>query len=210
LKTDQGTMTLTEFVGDHWASLPIKKNFTTCLVRLNLVAVAQLADRVGKRDTKVWAFPWTRSRTIRNGKGRIEKSRQTPKPASDCWPIPIWRFEAFDMLPPKHISPMGRTPRIVRQSFPCLHHRPDKKLSCAMTYPRLSSQLCRGSCARSTALHISAGQGVWRLPGKLECRATFSTIILRHSVSTMDGLRRNARRISKASAAIPADDYPKL
>ena len=135
VETDQGTMTLHEFVGDHWAILFSHPKDFTPVCTTEFGAVAQLADEWAKRDTKVLGISVDGVEDHKKWKGDIEKVGGAKAGFPIVADTDLALSKAFDMLPAEAYLPDGRTPAdsaTVRSVFII---GPDKKLKLSMTYP---------------------------------------------------------------------------
>ena len=128
VETDQGTLSLHEFVGDSWAILFSHPKDFTPVCTTEFGAVAQLADEWTKRGTKVIGVSVDGVEEHKKWKGDIEKVAG----ATANFPIiadgGLEVSKAFDMLPAEAYMPDGRTPAdsaTVRSVFII---GPDKKL----------------------------------------------------------------------------------
>ena len=135
VETDQGTISLHDFVGDGWAILFSHPKDFTPVCTTEFGAVAQLSDEWAKRGTKVLGISVDGVEDHKKWKGDIEKVAGTtagfPIVADDG----LEMAKAFDMLPADAYLPDGRTPAdsaTVRSVFII---GPDKKLKLSMTYP---------------------------------------------------------------------------
>ncbi|MEM6499754.1 MAG: peroxiredoxin [Pseudomonadota bacterium] len=133
--TDQGELTLHEWIGDSWAVLFSHPKDFTPVCTTEFGAVARLSKEWGKRDTKVIGVSVDSVDDHRRWKGDIETYGGTapdfPIIADDGLEV----SKAFDMLPSEAYLPDGRTPAdsaTVRSVFII---GPDKKLKLTMTYP---------------------------------------------------------------------------
>jgi alkyl hydroperoxide reductase subunit AhpC len=135
VETDQGTMTLHDFVGDHWAILFSHPKDFTPVCTTEFSAVAQLADEWAKRDTKVLGISVDGVEDHKKWKGDIEHVAGTKAGFPIVADTDLELSKAFDMLPADAYLPDGRTPAdsaTVRSVFIV---GPDKQLKLSMTYP---------------------------------------------------------------------------
>tara|TARA_R110002124_G_scaffold86169_5_gene223073 strand:- start:1991 stop:2674 length:684 start_codon:yes stop_codon:yes gene_type:complete len=135
VETDQGTLSLHEFVGDHWAILFSHPKDFTPVCTTEFGAVAQLADEWEKRDTKVLGISVDGVEDHKKWKGDIEKVAGTKAGFPIVADEDLTLSKAFDMLPAEAYLPDGRTPAdsaTVRSVFII---GPDKQLKLSMTYP---------------------------------------------------------------------------
>ena len=133
--TDQGTLTLHDFVGDNWTILFSHPKDFTPVCTTEFSAVAQLADEWAKRDTKVIGVSVDGVEDHKKWKEDIKAfggaEAAFPIIADDGLEV----SKAFDMLPAEAYMPDGRTAAdsaTVRSVFII---GPDKKLKLTMTYP---------------------------------------------------------------------------
>jgi alkyl hydroperoxide reductase subunit AhpC len=133
--TDQGPLSLHEWIGDDWAILFSHPKDFTPVCTTEFGAVAKLAGEWKKRGTKVIGISVDSVEDHKNWKGDIEKvggaKPDFPIIADDGLAV----SKAFDMLPAEAYLPDGRTPNdsaTVRSVFII---GPDKQLKLSMTYP---------------------------------------------------------------------------
>lgn len=160
VETDQGTMTLHEFVGDHWAILFSHPKDFTPVCTTEFGAVAQLAEEWAKRDTKVLGISVDGVEDHKKWKGDIEKVANAKAGFPIVADTDLALSKAFDMLPAEAYLPDGRTPAdsaTVRSVFII---GPDKKLKLSMTYPMTVGRNFAEVLRALDGLQTSAGQGV--------------------------------------------------
>jgi alkyl hydroperoxide reductase subunit AhpC len=133
--TDQGEITLHDWIGDSYAILFSHPKDFTPVCTTEFGAVAQLSDEWDKRGVKVLGISVDGVEDHKKWKGDIEKVSGSkagfPIVADDG----LEMAKAFDMLPADAYLPDGRTPAdsaTVRSVFII---GPDKKLRLTMTYP---------------------------------------------------------------------------
>ena len=160
VETDQGTLSLHEFVGDSWAILFSHPKDFTPVCTTEFGAVAQLADEWTKRGTKVNGVSVDGVEEHKKWKGDIEKVAG----ATANFPIiadgGLEVSKAFDMLPAEAYMPDGRTPAdsaTVRSVFII---GPDKKLKLSMTYPMTVGRNFAEVLRALDGLQMSIGNGV--------------------------------------------------
>jgi alkyl hydroperoxide reductase subunit AhpC len=160
VETDQGTISLHDFVGDNWAILFSHPKDFTPVCTTEFGAVAQLADEWVKRGTKVLGVSVDGIEDHKKWKADIE----TVGGAKAGFPIvadtDLTLSKAFDMLPAEAYLPDGRTPAdsaTVRSVFII---GPDKKLKLSMTYPMTVGRNFAEVLRALDGLQTSAGQGV--------------------------------------------------
>ncbi|MEH6644533.1 peroxiredoxin [Sulfitobacter sp.] len=160
VETDQGTVTLHEFVGDHWAILFSHPKDFTPVCTTEFGAVAQLADEWAKRDTKVLGISVDGVEDHKKWKGDIEKVGGAKAGFPIVADTDLSLSKAFDMLPAEAYLPDGRTPAdsaTVRSVFII---GPDKKLKLSMTYPMTVGRNFAEVLRALDGLQTSADQGV--------------------------------------------------
>ena len=160
VETDQGTISLHDFVGDNWAILFSHPKDFTPVCTTEFGAVAQLADEWAKRGTKVLGVSVDGIEDHKKWKADIE----TVGGAKAGFPIvadtDLTLSKAFDMLPAEAYLPDGRTPAdsaTVRSVFII---GPDKKLKLSMTYPMTVGRNFSEVLRALDGLQTSVGQGV--------------------------------------------------
>ena len=160
VETDQGTISLHDFVGDNWAILFSHPKDFTPVCTTEFGAVAQLADEWAKRGTKVLGVSVDGIEDHKKWKADIE----TVGGAKAGFPIvadtDLTLSKGFDMLPAEAYLPDGRTPAdsaTVRSVFII---GPDKKLKLSMTYPMTVGRNFAEVLRALDGLQTSVGQGV--------------------------------------------------
>ena len=135
VETDQGTVSLHDWIGDSWAILFSHPKDFTPVCTTEFGAVAQLAKEWKARGCKVMGVSVDGVEDHKKWKGDIEKVCG----AEAGFPIVadegLELSKAFDMLPAEAYLPDGRTPAdsaTVRSVFII---GPDKQLKLSMTYP---------------------------------------------------------------------------
>jgi alkyl hydroperoxide reductase subunit AhpC len=135
VETDQGALSLHEWIGDEWAILFSHPKDFTPVCTTEFGAVAKLSSEWKKRGTKVIGISVDSAEDHRKWKTDIEKvggaKPDFPIIADDGLVV----SKAFDMLPAEAYLPDGRTPNdsaTVRSVFII---GPDKQLKLSMTYP---------------------------------------------------------------------------
>lgn len=133
--TDQGRLSLHEWIGGDWAILFSHPKDFTPVCTTEFGAVARLADEWERRGTKVIGVSVDSAEDHVRWKDDIEKAGG----AEPAFPIiaddGLEVSKAFDMLPAEAYLPDGRTPAdsaTVRSVFII---GPDKQLKLSMTYP---------------------------------------------------------------------------
>jgi Peroxiredoxin len=136
VETDQGTISLHEWIGDSWAILFSHPKDFTPVCTTEFGAVAQLAPEWAKRGTKVIGISVDSAADHAKWKSDIEKAASGAKPS---FPIiadtDLKVAKAFDMLPAEAYLPDGRTPNDTATVRVVFIIGPDKKLKLTMTYP---------------------------------------------------------------------------
>jgi alkyl hydroperoxide reductase subunit AhpC len=135
VETDQGSVSLHEWIGDDWAILFSHPKDFTPVCTTEFGAVAQLAGEWKKRGAKVMGVSVDSAEDHKKWKKDIE----AVSGAKPDFPIVaddgLAMSKAFDMLPAEAYLPDGRTPAdsaTVRSVFII---GPDKQLKLSMTYP---------------------------------------------------------------------------
>jgi alkyl hydroperoxide reductase subunit AhpC len=135
VETDQGTVTLHDWIGDSWAILFSHPKDFTPVCTTEFGAVAQLTDEWAKRGTKVMGISVDGVEEHKGWKGDIESFAG----AAASFPIiadtDLAVAKAFDMLPADAYLPDGRTPADTATVRSVFIISPDKKLQLTMTYP---------------------------------------------------------------------------
>ena len=160
VETDQGALSLHEWIGDDWAILFSHPKDFTPVCTTEFGAVAQLSDEWKKRGTKVIGVSVDSAEDHRNWKADIEKvggaAPDFPIIADDGLAV----SKSFDMLPAEAYLPDGRTPAdsaTVRSVFII---GPDKQLKLSMTYPMTVGRNFAEVLRALDALQTSSANGV--------------------------------------------------
>ncbi|OUS04814.1 peroxidase [Rhodobacterales bacterium 52_120_T64] len=135
VETDQGSISLHDWIGDNWAILFSHPKDFTPVCTTEFGAVAQLADEWEKRGTKVIGVSVDGVEDHKKWKDDIETVGGAKANFPIIADIDLVVSKAFDMLPADAYLPDGRTPadsQTVRSVFII---GPDKQLKLSMTYP---------------------------------------------------------------------------
>ncbi|MEL6511225.1 MAG: peroxiredoxin [Pseudomonadota bacterium] len=160
VETDQGSISLHEFVGDSWAILFSHPKDFTPVCTTEFGAVAQLADEWAKRGTKVIGVSVDGVEDHKKWKGDIETVAGAKAGFPIIADIGLEVSKAFDMLPAEAYLPDGRTPAdsaTVRSVFII---GPDKQLKLSMTYPMTVGRNFAEIVRALDALQASAEHGI--------------------------------------------------
>lgn len=160
VETDQGMLSLHEWIGDDWAILFSHPKDFTPVCTTEFGAVAQLSDEWKKRGTKVIGVSVDSAEDHKKWKADIEKvggaAPEFPIIADDGLKV----SKSFDMLPAEAYMPDGRTPNdsaTVRSVFII---GPDKQLKLSMTYPMTVGRNFDEVLRALDALQTSTNEGV--------------------------------------------------
>ena len=135
VETDQGTLSLHDWIGDSWAILFSHPKDFTPVCTTEFGAVAQLTDEWAKRGTKVMGISVDGVEEHKKWKGDIEAVAGTKAGFPIIADEGLEVAKALDMLPADAYLPDGRTPAhsaTVRSVFIIA---PNKKVQLMMTYP---------------------------------------------------------------------------
>ncbi|MGI3169686.1 peroxiredoxin [Pseudooceanicola sp. C21-150M6] len=135
VETDQGTLSLHDWIGDSWAILFSHPKDFTPVCTTEFGAVAQLTAEWEKRGTKVMGISVDGVEEHKKWKGDIEAVAGTPAGFPIIADNDLTVAKALDMLPADAYLPDGRTPAhsaTVRSVFIIA---PNKKVQLMMTYP---------------------------------------------------------------------------
>tara|TARA_R110002110_G_scaffold44601_1_gene137227 strand:- start:631 stop:1284 length:654 start_codon:yes stop_codon:yes gene_type:complete len=135
VETDQGTLKLHDWVGDHWAILFSHPKDFTPVCTTEFSAVATLSDEWAARDTKVMGISIDSAAQHTKWKADIEKVAGTKAGFPIIADEGLEVAKAFDMLPAEAYMPDGRTPNDSATVRAIFIVGPDKKLKLSMTYP---------------------------------------------------------------------------
>jgi alkyl hydroperoxide reductase subunit AhpC len=160
VETDQGSISLHEWIGDDWAILFSHPKDFTPVCTTEFGAVAKLSAEWKKRGTKVIGVSVDSAEDHKKWKGDIETiagaKAEFPIIADDSLTL----SKAFDMLPAEAYLPDGRTPAdsaTVRSVFII---GPDKKLKLSMAYPMTVGRNFDEILRSLDALQTSSEHGV--------------------------------------------------
>jgi alkyl hydroperoxide reductase subunit AhpC len=160
VETDQGSISLHEWIGDDWAILFSHPKDFTPVCTTEFGAVAKLSAEWKKRGTKVIGVSVDSAEDHKKWKGDIETiagaKAEFPIIADDSLTL----SKAFDMLPAEAYLPDGRTPAdsaTVRSVFII---GPDKKLKLSMAYPMTVGRNFDEILRSLVALQTSSEHGV--------------------------------------------------
>ncbi len=160
VETDQGTISLHDWVGDSWAILFSHPKDFTPVCTTEFGAVAQLADEWAKRGTKVIGVSVDGVEDHKKWKNDI----QTAGGADPTFPIiadeDLKVSKAFDMLPADKVLPEGRTPVDTQTVRVVYIIGPDKQVKLTMTYPMNVGRNFAEVLRALDGLQTAAGQGV--------------------------------------------------
>ena len=160
VETDQGTMSLHEWVGDSWAVLFSHPKDFTPVCTTEFGAVARLKDEWARRGVKVLGV----SVDGVQEHGRWKKDIHAAGGAEPDFPIAADRdlaiSKAFDMLPAEAYLPEGRTPADTATVRSVFIIGPDKKLKLSMTYPMSVGRNFAEVLRALDALQTTAKNGV--------------------------------------------------
>jgi alkyl hydroperoxide reductase subunit AhpC len=135
VETDQGTVTLHDWIGDSWAILFSHPKDFNPVCTTEIGAVAQLTDEWAKRGTKVMGISVDGVEEHKGWKGDIESFAGAPASFPIIADTDLAVAKAFDMLPADAYLPDGRTPADTATVRSVFIISPDKKLQLTMTYP---------------------------------------------------------------------------
>ena len=160
VETDQGTLSLHDWIGDSWAILFSHPKDFTPVCTTEFGAVAQLSDEWAQRGTKVMGISVDGVEDHKKWKGDIETFAKAkagfPIIADDDLKV----AKAFDMLPADAYLPDGRTPADSATVRVVFIIGPDKKLKLSMTYPMNVGRNFAEVLRALDALQLAAGQNV--------------------------------------------------
>lgn len=133
--TDQGELTLHDWIGDSWAILFSHPKDFTPVCTTEFGAVAQLSDEWEKRGTKVMGISVDGVEEHKGWKKDIESFGGAEAGFPIIADTDLTVAKAFDMLPAEAYLPDGRTPADTATVRSVFIVSPDKKLQLSMTYP---------------------------------------------------------------------------
>ena len=133
--TDQGEISLHDWIGDSWAVIFSHPKDFTPVCTTEFGAVAQLADEWTKRNTKVLGVSVDGVEEHKEWKGDIESFAGAKAGFPIVADTDLALSKAFDMLPAEAYLPDGRTPADTATVRSVFIISPDKKVQLMMTYP---------------------------------------------------------------------------
>lgn len=160
VETDQGTISLHDWIGDSWAILFSHPKDFTPVCTTEFGAVAQLADEWEKRGTKVMGISVDSAAEHVKWKNDIEAFAQTKAGFPIIADEDLTVAKAFDMLPADAYLPDGRTPADSATVRVVFIVGPDKKLKLSMTYPMNVGRNFAEVLRALDALQTAAGENV--------------------------------------------------
>jgi len=179
VETDQGVISLHEFIGDGWAILFSHPKDFTPVCTTEFGAVAQLADEWKKRNTKVIGISVDGVEDHKKWKGDIEAFAKAEADFPIIADIELKLSKAFGMLPSEAYLPDGRTPNDTATVRVVFIIGPDKTVKLSMTYPmnvgRNFAEVLRALDALQTAAkHTVATPANWNVGDDVVIPATVS------------------------------------
>jgi alkyl hydroperoxide reductase subunit AhpC len=158
--TDQGPVSLHDWIGDHWAILFSHPKDFTPVCTTEFGAVARLADEWQKRGVKVMGI----SVDGVDEHVRWKEDIRVAGGAAPAFPIVADRdltlSKAFDMLPAEAYLPDNPTPNDTATVRVVFIIGPDKKLKLSMTYPMNVGRNFAEVLRAVDALQTANGKGV--------------------------------------------------
>lgn len=160
VETDQGRISLHDWVGDGWAVIFSHPKDFTPVCTTEFGAVAQLDKEWQKRGVKVLGVSVDGVEDHVKWKSDIHLAGG----AEPTFPIAadqdLQISKAFDMLPAEAYLPEGRTPNDTATVRSVYIIGPDKKVKLMMTYPMTVGRNFSEILRAVDALQTSAGKGV--------------------------------------------------
>ena len=158
--TDQGEITLHDWIGDSWAILFSHPKDFTPVCTTEFGAVAQLSEEWDKRGTKVMGISVDGVEEHKGWKADIEKTAGAPAGFPIIADEDLTVAKAFDMLPAEYVLPDGRTPADSATVRVVFIIGPDKQLKLSMTYPMTVGRNFAEVLRALDALQTSARENV--------------------------------------------------
>lgn len=160
VETDQGSLSLHDWIGDGWGILFSHPKDFTPVCTTEFGAVARLADEWEKRGCKVLGVSVDGVEDHRKWKLDIEKVGGAPAGFPIVADDGLELSKAFGMLPADAYLPDGRTPAdsaTVRSVFII---GPDKQVKLMMTYPMTVGRNFAEVLRALDAVQASVGKGI--------------------------------------------------
>lgn len=158
--TDQGSVTLHDWIGDSWAILFSHPKDFTPVCTTEFGAVAQLADEWAKRGTKVMGVSVDGVEDHKKWKNDIEIAGAAKPGFPIVADTDLQLSKAFDMLPAEAYLPDGRTPNDIATVRTVFIIGPDKKLKLSMVYPMNVGRNFAEVLRALDGLQVANGKGV--------------------------------------------------
>ena len=158
--TDQGKITLHDWIGDNWAIIFSHPKDFTPVCTTEFGAVAQLADEWDKRGVKVLGVSVDGVEDHVKWKRDIEAVAGTPANFAIVADDGLEMAKAFDMLPAEYVLPDGRTPAHSATVRAVFIVGPDKTLKLSMVYPMTVGRNFAEVLRAVDALQTSARENV--------------------------------------------------
>lgn len=158
--TDQGAITLHDWIGDSWAVIFSHPKDFTPVCTTEFSAVAQLASEWEKRGAKVLGVSVDGVEDHKKWKRDIAAFGGAEPNFAIVADEGLEMAKAFDMLPAEYVLPDGRTPAdsaTVRSVFII---GPDKQVKLMMTYPMTVGRNFAEILRALDGLQTSTGKGV--------------------------------------------------
>jgi thioredoxin-dependent peroxiredoxin len=160
VETDQGKITLHDWIGDHWAILFSHPKDFTPVCTTEFGAVARLEPEWAARNTKVMGI--SVDGVAEHGRwkddiGLVGGTRPTFPIVADK---DLTLSKAFDMLPAEAYLPDNPTPNDTATVRVVFIIGPDKKLKLSMTYPMNVGRNFAEVLRALDALQTANGRGV--------------------------------------------------
>jgi len=179
VQTDQGEITLHDWIGDGWAILFSHPKDFTPVCTTEFGAVAQLADEWARRGTKVMGISVDSAEDHVKWKKDIEQAANATAGFPIIADVDLAVAKAFDMLPAEAYLPDGRTPADTATVRVVFIIGPDKKLKLALTYPMNVGRNFAEVVRALDALQTAATHGVstpadWRVGDDVVIPGTLS------------------------------------
>lgn len=160
VETDQGPISLHEWVGDSWAIIFSHPKDFTPVCTTEFGAVGQLADEWKKRGVKVMGVSVDGVEDHRKWKQDIAKVSGAEPDFPIVADTDLKLSKAFDMLPQDAYLPDGRTPNDTATVRAVFIIGPDKQVKLIMVYPMTVGRNFAEILRALDALQATTSKGV--------------------------------------------------
>ncbi|PYE84721.1 peroxiredoxin [Pseudoroseicyclus aestuarii] len=160
VETDQGSLSLHDYIGGSWAIIFSHPKDFTPVCTTEFGAVATLAKEWAARDAKPIGVSVDSAEDHKRWKADIEKAGGSTPEFPMVADTDLKMSKAFDMLPAEAYLPDGRTPADTATVRSVFIVGPDKKVKLSMTYPMTVGRNFAEVLRALDALQLTSSKGV--------------------------------------------------